>query len=403
MSFRATIESAISKTKNMKKTDGKTGIIQRISARSALLVAGCLLVLGASIPLVRADTLQQQIDSLSAQNDQAEGAVSDLQLQASSYQDAINKLQGEISAIQKAIAANEAKQVELQAEINADQKKLDYEKQVLGEDIKAMYVNGSMSTVEMLATSKNLSDFVDAETYRNAVQTKIQNTMAQIAALQNQLEQQQQQVQLLLSSQKQQRTQLAGAQAQQQQLLAMNQSQQASYNNQIASNKKKITALEAEQAAINAASTTNVNLPPSGGSGGACDVGYGNGGYPLPWCNATEDSVLTSGSFPNRECTSFAYWYFTTDEGKSLSVWGNAKDWAYTSSRPVSQTPHRGDIFVKTAGPYGHVGIVLALGGETYEGYTVPSDEVLTMSMNYDYAGHFHTSAYATSSLLYIH
>jgi len=387
----------------MKKPKPQTAFLRQLKTMPVLVVVASLVVGSTSVALVHADSIQQQIDSLSSQNAQSQQAVSDLQLQANSYQDAINKLQGEISAIQTAIHANEAKQVELQAQIDADQVKLDQEKKGLGQALKALYVGGQMSTVEMLATSKNLSDFVDAETYGNAVQNKIQDTMATITKLQNQLKDQQEQVQELLATQKQQQAQLASAQAQQQNLLAMNQSQQTTYNNQISANKKKITALEAEQAAINAASTQVVNLGPSGGSGGNCDVGYGNGGYPMAWCDATQDSVLTSGSFPNRECTSFAYWYFTTMEGKSLSVWGNAKDWAYTSSRPVGTTPHKGDIFVKTAGPYGHVGIVLATEDETYSGYTVPAGEVLTMSMNYDYAGHFHTSTYSTDSLLYIH
>ena len=374
----------------------------QLKSTSVVVIAVLLVVGGASVTIVRAQSLQQQINDLSAQNDQNQQNVNALQLQANSYQDAINQLQGEISALQAAISANEAKQAELQAEIVADQAKLDQEKKVLGEDLKAMYVGGQMTTVEMLATSKNLSNFVDAETYSSAVQNKIQNTMQQITTLQNQLEQQQVQVQALLASQQQQQSQLASAQAQQQNLLAMNQAQQDSYNSQIASNRQKISQLEAQQAAINAASTQAINLGPSGGSGGACDIGYGNGGYPMPWCNATEDSVTTAGSFPNRECTSFAYWYFTTMEGKSLSVWGNAKDWVYTSSRPTSQTPNRGDIGVKTAGPYGHVVIVLALSGETYGGYTVPSGYVLTMSMNFDYAGHFHTSIYPENSLVYI-
>lgn len=387
----------------MKKLSQKLVTIRHLKTFPVLVMAVILFAGSTSISIVRADSLQQQIDNLSAQNTQNQQVVDGLQLQASSYQDAINKLQGEISAIQAAISANEDKQAQLQAQIAVDQAELDHEKKVLGEDIKAMYVSGSMSTVEMLATSKNLSNFVDAETYDSAVQNKIQSIMKQITTLQNQLEQQQEQVQVLLASQKQQQTQLANAQAQQQNLLAMNQSQQATYNNQIATNNKQIASLEAQQAAINAASTQQINLGPSGGSGGACDVGYGNGGYPMPWCNAGLDQVTTSGGFPSRECTSFAYWYFTTMEGKSLSVWGNAKDWVYTSSRPISQTPSRGDIGVKTAGPFGHVVIVLALSGETYSGYTVPDGDVLTMSMNFDYNGHFHTSVYPISSLVYIH
>jgi peptidoglycan hydrolase CwlO-like protein len=405
MSIYATLKVSLEK-RNMKKQNQKQSVIKRLKTAPALIAVAILVLTGTTAGIVRAATLQEQINELSAQNATKEDHVNDLQLRANNYQDAISKLQAEINSIQGAINASKAKQAELQAAIDADQKKLDQQKEYLSEDLKVMYVNGEMSTVEMLATSKNLSDFVDAETYRGAVQTKIQNTLKEIAALQNKLKEQKVQVEQLLATQQQQRDRLASDQAEQDKLLAMNKNQQASYNHQIASNKKKINALQAQQAAINAASTTAVNVSASGGSGGACDVGYGNGGYPMVWCNATQDTIATipySSDPINRECTSFAYWYFTNMEGKSLHVTGNAKDWAYTSNRPVTRTPHKGDIFVKTEGPYGHVGIVLALGGQNYNGYQVPVGQVLTMSMNYDYAGHFHTSLYSTGSLYYIH
>jgi surface antigen len=256
-----------------------------------------------------------------------------------------------------------------------------------------------MSTIEMLATSKDLSDYLDKQQYSEAVQNKIQDTLNQIIDLQNKLRSQKNEVDQLLQTQQDQQSQLDSDRAQKDHLLSMNQNQQSEYNQQIKHNQKKINQLEAEQAAINAASSRTVAggfaIPgASNGHGGACDIGHGNGGYPMVWCNADQDSLTTSGGFPNRECTSFAYWYFTSVEGKSLYVTGNAKDWYYTSNRPVTGTPHVGDIFVHTAGPYGHVGIVVGISG----GY------VQTISMNDDYYGHFYnTREYPISELYYIH
>jgi peptidoglycan hydrolase CwlO-like protein len=397
MSIYATLKVSLEK-RNMKKQNQKSSVLKRLKTAPVLIAVAILVLTGTTAGIVRAATLQEQINALNAQNATKEDHVNDLQLRANNYQDAINKLQAEINSIQGAINASKAKQAELQTKIDADQKKLDQQKAYLGEDLKVMYVNGDMSTVEMLATSKNLSDFVDAETYRGAVQTKIQNTLKEIAALQNKLKEQKVEVEQLLATQQQQRNRLASDQAEQDNLLAMNKSQQSNYNHQIASNKKKINALQAEQARINAANSRTVTgLPPSGGSGGACDVGMGNGAYPMGWCNAAQDTIPTisySSDPINRECTSFAYWYFTTIGGKSLHVTGNAKDWAYTANRPVTRTPHIGDIFVNTSGPYGHVGIVVSISG----GW------VRTISMNDDYNGHFYNNReYPVNSLLYIH
>ncbi len=385
---------SINKIKNMpkQKQPGKYKLLWR--ARTvAVLVIGVAFI--AASPLVYAQSLQDQINALNAENNHKQQNVNDLQLQATSYQDAINKLQTQIGSIEGALSASRAKQADLQQKIDADKQEIKVKKASLAEDVKTMYVDGQMSTIEELATSKNLSDYVDKEEYRTTVQNQLNAKIKEVANLQAKLESQKQEVDLLVNTQQQQQAKLDSDNQEQAKLLGYNQSQQSNYNAQIKSNSSKISALEAEQARINAASSRTVSgIGPSGGSGGACDIGMGNGGYPLAWCNAGLDAVTTSGGFPSRECTSFAYWYFTSMEGKSLSVSGNAKDWIYTSSRSVSHTPHVGDIFVHTAGYYGHVGIVASISG----GW------VRTISMNDDYGGHFYNNReYPTSSLYYIH
>jgi peptidoglycan hydrolase CwlO-like protein len=377
------------KTKAMQKQN-KTGIY-----KLALLVVGLVFMM--STPLIYAESIQQKINSLNAENSQKQQNVNDLQLQATSYKDAINKLQKQIGAIEEALGASTAKQASLQRQIEADKQQIKIKKASLADDVKTMYVDGQMTTIEELASSNNLSDYVDKEEYRTSVQNQLNDKIKQIADLQAKLQSQKQQVDQLVHLQQQQQAKLASDKREKGNLLSYNQSQQNNYNSQIKSNSKKISALEAEQARINAATSRTVSggfVGPSGGHGGACDIGMGNGGYPMSWCNAYQDSVGTSGGFPNRECTSFAYWYFTSMEGKSLSVYGNAKDWVYTSSRPVSSTPHVGDIFVHTAGEFGHVGIVVGIGG----GW------VRTISMNDDYGGHYYNNReYPIGELYYIH
>lgn len=350
--------------------------------------------------------LQDQINSLNAANNNTQSTVNSLQTEAANYQDAINKLQEQISSIRAAIAANQAKQADLQQQITANLALIALKKSTLGEDIKAMYVDGTPSTIELLATSSNLSDYFDKQEYRSKVQTKLQDTLKQIALLQQQLQAQKVEVEQLLGTQHMQQAQLDSSQAEQSRLLNLNQQQQSDYNNQIQANKSQIAELQRQQAEINRRNSMAANVQASGGSGGACDNGSGNGGYPTVWCDATQDTLPTidySSDPINRECTSFAYWYFTSMEGHSLHVTGNAKDWVNTANRPVDNTPEVGSIGISTAGYYGHVMIILALSGETYHGFTVAPGYVLTMSMNYDYAGHFHVDQRAASSLYYIH
>ena len=158
-----------------------------------------------------------------------------------------------------------------------------------------------------------------------------------------------------------------------------------------------ITQLRLQQVALIEQGTTDVSVASvTSGVGGACDSGDGNGGYLMKWCNAPMDSIATvpySSDPINRECTSYAYWYFTSVEGHT-GFWaqGDAKYWAATSNYPTRTTPTVGAIAVETAGAYGHVAIVQALPGQQYAGRTVPAGYVLVSEMNYDWAGHFRYS-----------
>jgi peptidoglycan hydrolase CwlO-like protein len=419
MTLYATLKLAVSDIKMKKNPKKMASLILYLKTPAVLALISCL-ILGA---VVHAQSDQQQINSLNAQNAQSQQSLNSLQLQASSYQDAISTLQTQISAIQGAINANEAQEQQLEQKITYDQTQINMQKQLLGQDIASMYVNDQLTTVEMLATSKNLSDFVDAETYRGAVQSKLQNLLTQIALLQNQLEGQKTQLDQTLATQQAQQTQLSSDQSQQDQLLSMNQGQQATYDAQIAANNGEIAQLKAAQARANESIASSVDITASGGSGGACDVGQGNGGYPSALCNASQDSLTDAFGFPNRECTSFANWYFVTQEGQtSFRVSGNAGWWWETSNYPVT-TYSPGAVKVGAIGVepssslnapiptlhtsidggyYGHVMIVKALPGTSYQGVSVPSGDVLVASMNEDGAGHFMYNLWPDAYLLYI-
>lgn len=352
--------------------------------------------------------IQQQINELNQANNQARSSVRNLRVQADSYEDAISKLQIQINDIQNAINANIAKQEELQKQITAAELELARQKTILGENIKAMYLEGQISTLEMLASSKDLSEFVDKQQYRNSVKDKIIATVAQITELKHKLNAQKDEVELLLKTQQEQQSKLDGDRAEQSHLLSLNKSEQNQYNQQIRTNNSNIAFLRSQQAAINASSSTRVYVDGTE-HGGACDNGYGNGGYSQASgpagdaCNSPAFSIPDwSGLIYNRWCTSYAYWYFKRVIGSPLYVSGNARDWAYTSSIPISSNPEVGAIGVDTRGYYGHVVIVQAIGPTSWGGVNVPDGKVLISNINYDWEGHFGYALYNVGSLVYI-
>lgn len=375
----------------------------KINKLSLFILVATLFLSGAGVTVVRAvscsssSDCNNQINNLSNDNAQSQQNLSNLQGVAASYQDQINMLQAQIDALQQQIAQNEAIAQNLDSQIAQKQAEIDKNKAVLGDNLHQMYIDGQMSTMEMLASSKNISDYVDRQEYQNSIQNKVQDILKTITALQQDLKSQKAQVDQILASKQAQNNQIAAAESQQAGLLAMNKQQQEAYNSKISSNNANIQKLRQQQAALIQSGTRSVPVP-SGGSGGACDNGNGNGSYPMAWCNAAQDSIDTippysSWDLNNRECTSYAYWYFTQVEGHyDFSASGDAKSWADTSNYATHSNPAVGAIAVETTGTYGHVAIVRALPGQTYAGNTVPSGYVLVSEMNYDWYGHFRFS-----------
>ncbi|HSX53530.1 MAG TPA: CHAP domain-containing protein [Patescibacteria group bacterium] len=377
----------------MQKQKLRTRIVLRVSQFGAVLIALVVLSASVTLPIVHADQFDDQINALRQQNSQSQSALNGLQAQASSYQDAVNKLQDQINALQSAINANLAKQADLQQQIVAAQAELDKEKATLGEDIRAMYVGGQISTLEMLASSKDLSDFVDKQEYRSAVQDKIKTELDKVTKLKLQLQDQKEQVDDLLKDQKNQQDQLATAQSQQNQLLAYNQSQQADYNNQISSNQGKIADLRRQQIILNG----QYNIGDFKGD-------PNNGGYPSAWANAPQDSMIDNWGMYNRECVSYTAFKVHQDflagkDNRDMPYWGgmgNANQWdddARAYGIPVDDNPTPGSIAISNAGAYGHAMYVEAVNG----------NQIYVQQYNQQLNGQYSEGWRYTTGLVFIH
>ena len=325
--------------------------------RALVLVVAASSLVG-SVALVHADQFDAQINALSAQNASTQNLVDGLAAQASSYQGAIDTLQQQISALQAAIQTNQDKQAQLQQQITADQQLVDQKKQQLAATIKSMYIDGQTSTIEELASSKDLSAYVDKEEYHTAVQNQLDGTIKEIAALQSELQQQKAQLDVVVKSEQQQNDQLASAQSQQQQLLAYNEGQQAAYNQQISSNQAQIASLRAQQAAANRR---------LGGSDVAGDPNHG--GYPGKWdYPVPQDSLIDSWGMYNRECVSYTAWKVYQTYGY-MPYWGgsgNANQWpgdARAAGIPTGSTPKVHSVAISMNGAFGHAMWVESING----------------------------------------
>lgn len=346
-------------------------LTKKIQLKSLVLFM-VVLVLGlvlSGFAQVYADRFDEQIRKLQQENAGRESSLSELRGDASDLQGAIALLRAQLSQVQSEINANVAKQAEIQKNIEANEAELARQRGILGADIKAMYVDGDISTIEMLATSKNLSDFVDKEAYRNAVQKQIQETLKKINKLQAELQVQKDEVDRLLLQQRAQQQQLDANKAEQSRLLSMNQQQQAEFNTKIKGANAQIAELRRQQA--------EENCRIFGCSGGV----LGGGGYPWGYakclhtgqiegsCYNYDWAVNGSAYNPNtggwgyRNCTD---WVAFRSGGRvpsaslmhSFGGGGHAKYWddaGRNMGKQVDNSPNAGDTAVSNAGGYGHV------------------------------------------------
>jgi surface antigen len=358
------------------------------SLRAALLILAVFAVLG-GVKIVHADQYDAAINALNSQNESARGVLNGLQTQAGSYQEVINRLQAQIDSVRGQIAANQAQQAELQRQIAENQATIADKKSDLGATIKAMYIDGDISTIEQLATSKDLSDYVDKEEYRTSVQTQLNEKIKEIASLQAKLQTQKGTLDGLLKSQQAQNAQLSSDQEKQNQLLAYNEGQQSAYNSQIAANSGQIAALRKAQIAANARFSGG-----AAGSGPTC-----GGGYPAIWCNAPQDSLLDSWGMYNRECVSYTA-FKVAASGRYMPYWGgvgNANQWDDNARRagiPVDGSPRAGDVAISNSGFYGHAMYV----------ESVNSNGTINISQyNASLDGRYSTNTISRGSLVFIH
>lgn len=346
----------------MKKQKFYSKLQLRNSSQRAAALGMVLLFALASIvvPLVRADRIQDQINALNTENTQHQAVQVQLGAEAASLSDTIAKLQAQIDDVQGKINQNQQKDAELRAQIAAAEVELTHQKKLLGQTIKVMYLEGEITPVEMLATSKNLSDYFDKQQYRERVRSKIKSTLDKIQQLKLNLATQKDSLEQLIKEQQELGAQLAAQRAENDRLLSLNSSQRSAVDAAIKANTVQVEELRRQQAAENTKHFQGLNVIDKGTCGGSYP-GSALNSAGRPWgCNYPKDNDTDNWGMYNRECVSYTAWKVAAS-GRHMPYWGgvgNANQWddnAREAGIPVNTNPQPGDVAVAHWGTYGHV------------------------------------------------
>ena len=306
----------------------------------------------------KADKYDERIAALQREIDKYQSAAQALGSKADTLQRKLDGIKNEIAQLQAQIDLNQVKYEKLVIQIKETEKEIADNRDALGEVIADLSIDGSISPLEMLASSKNISDFVDKQTYQSSMRDELKSTIARIKELKKELENQKIQTETALANQKRSREALDSKRAEQQRLVNQTRGQEAAYQNlKKKTQAQKQAVMEAQQAAIRAASA---------GNGGVQFVGGGSGGYPWNAGNCPMMGMFsTVGADGNggdgwgygcRQCASYVAWKIGQRTGIIPTNLGNANNFpGNLSNRPQGYTAKANSVGVITAGEYGHV------------------------------------------------
>ena len=191
------------------------------------------------------DNLQDKSENLQSEIESNKKKASSFHAHAATLQDRVDEISKDIAEVNKKINLLSSKIKKLKLKLVETIKELEKQKHLLGINIRAMYLEGDISTLEMLASSRDLSEFVDKEQYRLAVQDKVTITLETIIKLKHQISKKKNEVEQLLEKQEKQHQLLDSKREEQQTLLDETKGQEAKYSELVAKQQKELEDAEA--------------------------------------------------------------------------------------------------------------------------------------------------------------
>lgn len=374
----------LTKKSKMKKSKKFLSSHRLITLVLAIVLTGGFL----AAPFAMADEFDRKINQLRSQNAKKEKKQELLENKATTFQDKVNGLQTQINLLEGQITKDQARSEELRQRIADAEAKLEEQKDLLGQNIKQMYLEGQITTLEMLASSRDLSEFVDKEQYRNSVKDKIKTTLDEINALRLELKSSRDALEKTIAARQERQASLDKQRAEQAHLLSLNAAQRSALEGEINENNEKIAGLRAEQAAENALlfGSGLRNIPDTSG---------------YPWANYQPfpNEVSDPWGMYLRQCVSYTAWKVWRS-GRHMPNWGgigNANQWDDNARRagiPVDGKPRVGDVAISNSGYYGH---------SMYVEHVYGDGRILISQYNAGWDGRYSEAIVHAGSLVFIH
>ncbi|MDP4038605.1 MAG: CHAP domain-containing protein, partial [bacterium] len=310
-----------------------------------LLILASIVLLTPSVAM--AVSFEEQVQQLNNEIEQNNNSVKKKAGEADTLQNKLAILAGQINSAQAALNKTKVEITQSQARLKKIEEDLNHNKDLLKENVRLIYKKGETSELEILASSDNLSDFVERQQSMQNIKDKINSILNKMEADKRDQDNENTRLVNLGSQQQNQTNDLNSQKANQQGLLAQTKGEESKYQGIVAQKKKDLAAVYAAHEAADKVAGT----PPIIG---------GTGGYPFAnWPIDVSDGL----GYLTRECTSYAAWWRQAHGRPVGSSYGNAGNWPGSYIAPAY-----GDVAVFGPGVggafgVGHVAIVESVNG----------------------------------------
>jgi len=331
---------------------------------------------------VSADQYDDKIRALQADMSRYQAESDRLNAEATTLANALAQITNEKNALQSQVNLSQSQYDQLLVKIADTEKQILENQNALGSTLAGLYVDDDISPVEMLASSKDISEFLNKQEYRNSIKKELSSTINRVKDLKVQLSTQKAEVEKVLNEQKAARDSLAAKESEQASLVAQTRNDEAAYQGLVKNSAAGIAEAKAQQAALRARSNS---------TGGYVLVDSGSlSAYPWNSSNcAMQGYMSTGGSNGNggdghgygcRQCVSYVAWKIAKETGVYYQNWGNGGQWAQSAIsagyKNLGSRPETGSIAVMWGNP-GHVAWV--------EGVSPDGTKVTVSQYNYNY------------------
>jgi surface antigen len=372
-------------------TDMKLRSTTPVSSFSLRRVTKSFIIFGISVLLIvgtisfvkpaAADQYDDQIAALTADMAKYQAEANRLNGQAATLANAVAQLSNEKNALQSQINLNQTQSDQLIVKITDTTKQIGDNQDALGKTIADLYIDDGTSPIELLASSSNISDFLNKQEYRSSVKTQLNATIVKVKTLKVQLDAQKVDLDKVLTEQKNARSSLVTKENEQQSLLNQTQNDESNYQGLIKNSSAAIDSAKAAQAALYARqnSTGGYQLVDAGSLGA---YGWNNSSCPMSGylsTGGTDGNGSDGRGYGCRQCASYVAWRVAKETGVYYQ-WGNGGNFASAAInagyKNLGSSPQPGSIAVLLGNP-GHVAWV--------EGVSPDGSHVTVSQYNYNY------------------